>query len=615
MNYVTLKNVAKSYGDRLLFKDVEFYINKGEKIGLIARNGQGKTTLLNIIAGEEPKEGVHSEVQLHPGITVAYLKQDLMVDAEQSVKEYIYASAHQGISDLYQYHLAVAEGDEKAIAHHLNQVEANNAWSYESKINEVLSKLKLEDQDQLVSKLSGGQQKRLSLAKILIEEPDLLILDEPTNHLDLDMIQWLEEYLQNPSITLLLITHDRYFLDIICDSIYELDNQSVEKYSGNYSAYLEKKAHQTSLQSIERRKAKKRFSSELEWMRRQPKARTTKAKSRIESFYQIKEELNSLQEEKELQLFIKPERLGSKIINYQYVSKAFGERQILKDFNYKFAKKDRVGIIGPNGSGKTTFLDLMNGIRDPDSGKIIMGETVKIGYYTQDGMQLTDHKTVLDTVREVAEYIPLEKGKTMSAVSLLEHFLFDRDRQKVQVSKLSGGEKRRLHLLTILMQNPNVLILDEPTNDLDIYTLQVLEDYLADFPGVLIVVSHDRFFLDKIVDHLFVFDTRGYKEDFPGNYRAYRDRIPEQEVVKSDSKNISDHQQIFQNNKEINRKIKAVENKINKLEKRRDELNALFMDQSYKQEDLPKLQAETKEIQDNLSANEQIWLELIDQLA
>ena len=612
MNYLTLKSVSRSYGDRLLYKDVDLFINKGEKVGLIAKNGSGKTSLLRIINDEERPEGQHAKRWIHPDIRVGYLAQDTMLDGELSVFDYIYAGENPQVNALKNYERALLHNDEtEDIQKLLQRVDDLKAWDIDSKIKEVLHKLDLDNLSAKIKTLSGGQKKRLSLAALLIDEPELLILDEPTNHLDLDMIEWLEKYLSSPNLTLLLITHDRYFLDRICNSLVELQVSGLQKYSGNYSAYLEKKSHQEVVDAVTLDKRKKLLKTELVWMRRQPKARTTKAKSRIDKFHSIRDEVSCQTVEKEMELLIAPERLGSKVIKCQYISKAYGEKVILKEFHYTFSKKDRVGVIGPNGFGKTTFLSLITGNLSPDSGKVVIGETVKFGFFQQEGLQFDASMKIIDVVREVAEFIPLEKGKKLTAESLLEKFLFERSRQQTYVSKLSGGEKRRLQLLRILIENPNFLILDEPTNDLDIHTLQVLEDYLMDFPGVLVVVSHDRFFLDKIVDHLFIFKGNGQVRDFPGNYSDFKYRGHE-----DDKPTENDEAKVVDKNLERNmkKKLRSLEQKIEKLEGRKKSINQRFIEEVMDAEESQKLVLEIRALDEQIENLELEWMTFSEEL-
>ena len=616
MNYLTLKNVSKSYGDKVLFRDVEFYINKGDKVALIARNGTGKTSLLRVIAGEEESDGDLAKRIIHPSVRIGYLKQEPELDEHLSVIDCVFSTNNEKLIAIRDYEAALArETASSDLQELVDRIEQLKAWETEAFVREILFKLQITDLDQIVGALSGGQKKRLALAKVLIDEPDFLILDEPTNHLDLNMIEWLENFLIAPGITLLLITHDRYFLDRICDSMYELEGQNLQKYSGNYSRYLEKKNIQEQVDQSRWEKTRKLMKTEYEWIRRQPKARTTKAKARIDRFEKIRDEVYSRSQKQELQLFLKPERLGSKILECQYINKSYGELELIQDFHYKFKRKDRIGVIGPNGSGKTTFLRLLTNEIEPDDGKVVIGETLKFGYYTQEGLVINEHLRIIEAVRSIAEYLPLEKGQKLTAETLLERFLFKRSQQQARISTLSGGERRRLHLLMILMQNPNFLILDEPTNDLDIHTLRVLEDYLLDFPGVLLIVSHDRFFMDKLVDHLFVFHGDGKVADFPGNYTDYR--FSEAFTTgRSTAKSEKPRPQIseYEQNRMLKRKIRSLEQKIERLERRQQELNDLFLENAVEPLEAANLNKEYKDIRNQLEQHEEEWSMLVEKM-
>ncbi|WP_224489448.1 ABC-F family ATP-binding cassette domain-containing protein [Robertkochia flava] len=521
MNYLSVEHIARSYGERVLFTDISFGINRDQKIAFIAKNGTGKTSLLNIITGkEEPDAG---QVVSRNGIHIAFLPQEPDLDPQITVEETIFASDNKTLQIIHEYEQALlTPEDQEKYQQAFEKMEAHNAWDFETQYKQMLFLFKLDNLEQKVGSLSGGQKKRLALASILLNTPDLLIMDEPTNHLDLEMIEWLEAYFARENITLFMVTHDRYFLERVCNEIIELENGQLYQYKGNYSYYLEKKEARIQAEKASVEKAKNLYSKELDWMRRQPKARTTKSKSRIDDFYKIKEKANQRRKDHRVQLEINMERLGSKIIELHNVGKSFGDKTILDKFDYTFKKGERIGIIGKNGTGKSTFLNILTGHLAPDSGKVVIGDTVKFGYYTQSGINIKPGQKVIEVIREFGDYIPLTKGRQISAAQLLERFMFDRKKQYDYVEKLSGGEQKRLYLCTVLIQNPNFLILDEPTNDLDIITLNVLESFLLDFPGCLLVVSHDRYFMDKIVDHLFVFRGEGIIEDFPGNYSDYR---------------------------------------------------------------------------------------------
>ncbi len=525
MNLVSVENIAKSYGELVLFEDLSFGINKNQKIALVARNGEGKTSILNILAGKDvPNDGA---VNYRKGIRISFLEQEPDLNPQLTVEQTILESDNEILKIIAAYEAALDHPEnEEAYQKAFESMERNNAWDFETQYQQILSKLKLDNLKAKVSSLSGGQKKRLAMANALLNEPDLLILDEPTNHLDLEMIEWLEDYFSRKKITLFMVTHDRYFLERVCNEILELDNGQLYSYKGNYAYYLEKKEARLELEAVEQHKSKLLYKKELDWMRRQPKARTTKSKSRIDDFHSIKEKAHQRRENHEIQLEINMERMGSKILELHKVSKAYPGIILLDKFDYNFLRGERIGIIGKNGTGKSTFLNIVTGLEQPDSGKIVVGETIKFGYYTQNGITIKEGQKVIDVIREFGDYIPLKKGRQLSAQQLLERFLFDRKKQYDFVEKLSGGERKRLYLCTVLIQNPNFLILDEPTNDLDIITLNILESFLLDFPGCLLVVSHDRYFMDKIVDHLFIFKGNGIVEDFPGNYsdhRAYED--------------------------------------------------------------------------------------------
>ena len=528
MNYLNVENISKSYGELNLFENLSFSIHKDQKIAFVAKNGTGKTSILNILSGKDsPDTG---QIIYRKGLRTTFLSQEPVLDQNLTIEETIFNSDNPILKVINTYHAALENPDDsKLYQTAFDDMERYQAWDFETQYTQILFKLKLEKLDQKVKELSGGQQKRLALANTLLSKPDLLILDEPTNHLDLEMIEWLESFFAKENITLFMVTHDRYFLERVCSEIIELDEGCIYNYKGNYSYYLEKKEERIEREAIETNKSKQLYKKELGWMRRQPKARTTKSKSRIDDFYEIKERASKRRNDHQVQLEVNMERLGTKILELYKVSKAFEEKVILDRFEYVFQRGERIGIIGKNGTGKSTFLNMITGGLKPDSGKIIQGETIKFGYYTQDGIKPKPMQKVIDVVREFGDYIPLMKGKQISAQQLLERFLFSRKKQYDFVEKLSGGERKRLYLCTVLIQNPNFLILDEPTNDLDIVTLNVLENFLLDFPGCLLVVSHDRYFMDKIVDHLFVFRGEGVVEDFPGNYsdfRTYEDSSP-----------------------------------------------------------------------------------------
>ncbi len=618
MQYLSLENVSRSYGDKVLFKNVNLSISKGDKIALVAKNGSGKTTLLKVIGGEEGSDGENAKIIISKEIKTAILKQDPTFDPNATVLETIFDSDNEAIMAVRDYEKALNAHDDALLQKCVTRLEDLKAWDLEAKIHEILHKLLLSDMEQKTGQMSGGQKKRLALAKILIEEPDFLILDEPTNHLDMEMIEWLENFLQQPNLTLFMVTHDRYFLERVCNEIIELENGNVYIYRGNYSQYLEKREARLQNDAVNLEKTKKLFSKELEWMRRQPQARSTKAKSRIDDFYEIKEKAQVRLGNDEMKINIQASRLGSKILEAHQIVKKFGDKKILDGFTYKFKRGERIGIVGQNGTGKSTFLKILTQEIKPDGGKIVVGDTIVFGYYTQDGLVLNEDKMVIDVIRDIAEYIPLDKGQKISAESMLERFLFPRPQQRVYVSQLSGGEKRRLYLLTILMKNPNFLILDEPTNDLDIITLNVLEDYLADFPGCLIIVTHDRYFMDKLVDHLFILEGDAVLRDYNGTYSDYRElkKSEDREKSKADKTTVEvveikeeeKSKATFEQRKDFAR----LEKEIKKLEEKKAEITSKFVDATLSPEKIMELSKELDIIQCQLEEKEEKWMELAD---
>jgi ABC transport system ATP-binding/permease protein len=618
MQYLSLENVSRSYGDKVLFKNVNLSISKGDKIALVAKNGSGKTTLLKVIGGEEGSDGENAKIIISKEIKTSILTQDPAFDPNATVLETIFDSDNEAIIAVRDYEKALLMNDDALLQKCVTRLEDLKAWDLESKIHEILHKLLLTDMDQKTGQMSGGQKKRLALAKILIEEPDFLILDEPTNHLDMEMIEWLETFLQQPNLTLFMVTHDRYFLERVCNEIIEMENGNTYMYRGNYSQYLEKREARLLNDAANLEKTKKLFSKELEWMRRQPQARSTKAKSRIDDFYEIKEKASVRLNNDDMKINIQASRLGSKILEAHSIVKNFGDKKILDGFTYKFKKGERIGIVGQNGTGKSTFLKLLTQDIKPDGGKIVVGDTIVFGYYTQDGLVLNEDKTVIDVIRDIAEYIPLDKGQKISAESMLERFLFPRSQQRVYVSQLSGGEKRRLYLLTILMKNPNFLILDEPTNDLDIITLNVLEEYLLDFPGCLIIVTHDRYFMDKLVDHLFILEGNAVLRDYNGTYSDYRElkkaedrdksKVDKSPVEVVEIKEEEKSKATFEQRKDFAR----IEKEIKKLEEKKAEITSKFDDPSLSPEKIMELSKELDNIQTQLEEKEEKWMELAD---
>ncbi|WP_304314640.1 ribosomal protection-like ABC-F family protein [Phocaeicola plebeius] len=519
--YLQVENLTKSFGDLVLFNGISFGIAEGQRIGLIAKNGSGKTTLLNILAGKEGYD--EGKITFRRDLRVGYLEQSPKYPEELTVLEACFYHGNSTVELIKEYERCMETPGNPGMDELLVRMEHEKAWDYERRAKQILSQLKIRDFSQKIGHLSGGQLKRVALANILITEPDLLILDEPTNHLDLDMTEWLEEYLNRGSLSLLMVTHDRYFLDRVCSEIIEIDNRQLYSYKGNYSYYLEKRQERIEATNAEIARANNLYRTELEWMRRMPQARGHKARYREEAFYELEKVAKQRTYDANVKLDVKASYIGSKIFEANHLCKCFGDLKILDDFSYIFARYEKMGIVGNNGTGKSTFIKILMGLEKPDSGTLDIGETVRFGYYSQEGLQFNEQMKVIDVITDIAEVIELGNGKRLTASQFLQHFLFTPETQHSYVYKLSGGERRRLYLCTVLMRNPNFLVLDEPTNDLDIVTLQVLEEYLQNFKGCVIVVSHDRYFMDKVVDHLLVFKGQGDIRDFPGNYSDYRD--------------------------------------------------------------------------------------------
>ena len=618
MNYLSVENLTKSFGDRILFEDLTFGIDQGQKVSIIAKNGHGKTTLLRCLLDQEPIDD--GRVVFRKGLRIAFMEQGENLDPSHTVLEEVFSHDLPELKAVKEYNTAMRLEDEELIKSSFEAITELNAWDTETKVNQILSILKLDDTNKLIGTLSGGQKKRVALAKVLIAEPDFLILDEPTNHLDLDMIEWLEDYLSRSSSTILMVTHDRYFLEIVCDTIFELEDKTIYKYKGNFSYYLEKKAERHEQRDATIGKAKNQFRKELEWMRRQPKARGTKQKARIEAFHETKKVAKQHIDRDELEIPVKMERLGTKILELHKIGKSFGDIKILNEFSYTFKRQERLGIVGDNGSGKSTFLNMILDVEPVDRGKIVTGETVVFGYYNQELLKCDDDQKVIDVIRDIAEYIPLEKGRQMSAAQFLEKFLFPRDMHYNFVRKLSGGEKRRLKLMTVLMKNPNFLILDEPTNDLDIFVMGVLEEYLRNFQGCLIVVSHDRYFMDKMVDHLFVFNGDGEISDILGNYAVFRkQKIAKQkeerkraltaEPVEVETKVIPVLEKKKLSYKE-KQEFDQLEKEMNNLETEKTTLSTLLSDPATSNEELMTAGKRLSVVVTALDSKTDRWLEL-----
>lgn len=616
MNYLTLENVTRSYGDKVLFEKINLTINEGDKIALIARNGSGKSSLLRILSGEEPVEGEQAKYWINKEIRCTYLAQDPDFEPGHNILETILEGNEEWIKPLQAMQHANESHDDAEIQKALAIMDEYKAWEMDAYVRELIGKFKLPDFDFKVSNLSGGQKKRLAIVKVLCVKPDFIILDEPTNHLDLEMIEWLEKYLEQSQITLIMVTHDRYFLNNVTNQILELDRGELYKYQGDYEDFLIKKDARIQNEAIGKSKLTKMLRKELEWVVRMPKARTTKSKSRMDAYFTAKESLQGPQEPGEVEFEIDHTRLGSKILELHHIHKSFGDLKIIENFSYKFKLGDRVGLVGPNGTGKTTLLHLFTGQLKPDQGKIILGDTVLLGYYKQDGLILKEDRRVIDVIRDIADYIPLKKGHKLSAESLLERFLFPRSQQQVYASQLSGGERRRLYLLTILIKNPNFLILDEPTNDLDIITLNVLEDFLMDFPGVLLIVSHDRFFMDRLVDHLFVLEGNGQIRDFPGNYTDYREALKAESIQdKKDAKEEKNNPdtEIIQVKKlaQVEKKeMQQIERELDKLSHERDKIMDLFLQGNLSYEEIAIKNKRLEEIHATIQLKEARWMEL-----
>ena len=623
MNFLSIENLTKSYGERMIFADLTFGIDQGQKVAIVAKNGSGKTTMMRCIMGMEPVDS--GKVTFRKDIRVAFMEQTENMREDQTILESIFDHDLPELKLIKEYNIAVAKNDEAKLEELYQSITELNAWDTEVRVQQILSVLKLEDMDKRISELSGGQKKRVALAKVLLSDADFLILDEPTNHLDLDMIEWLENYLSSSKSTILMVTHDRYFLEVVCDTILELADQTIYRYKGNFSYYLEKKAERQEQTQSTIEKAKNTFRKELDWIRRQPKARGVKQKARVDAFQDVKKVASQRLDEDELELPVKMERLGSKIVEFHKVSKSYPNRVILNDFSYNVQRQERLGIVGNNGAGKTTFLKMLVGQEEVDKGKIVLGETVVFGYYSQDLIKVNDDFKVIDVVREVAEYIPLEKGRQLSAAQLLERFLFPRDMHYQFVHKLSGGEKRRLKLLRVLMSNPNFLILDEPTNDLDIFAMSVLEEYLRQFQGCLIVVSHDRYFMDKMVDHLFVFEGQGELKDIVGNYTVFRQQqLDKKRGVKQNStkeepeikeKTISPSAVETKKRKltfKEKEEYETIERRLPELEKTKDELTLTLSSGELSNDELMKNGESLGKVVAEIDALTERWIELAE---
>lgn len=619
MSYILAENLSKSFGERVILQNISFSVEPGQKVALVARNGTGKSTLLKIITGKESYDS--GKLSMQKGIKTEFLEQEPHLNPSHTIMEEIFTASSPLISAVRMYEESLQNpNDVEKAGVAIEAMNEHNAWEYETKIKEVLEKLKLTHLIGKIETLSGGQKKKVALAKVLLDNPDFLIMDEPTNHLDLDMIDWLEEYLTEKQITLFLVTHDRYFLERVCDHIFELDNGKLYKYEGNYSYFLEKKAEREYNTNLSIDKTKSLLRRELEWVRKQPRGRQAKSTARVDSYYETKRNLKEKIVVEKVKLDVVGKKLGTKVLEIHNLSKSFNDKKILDKFTYTFVRGEKIGIIGKNGVGKTTFLKLIMEQEQPDSGNIVKGQTVDFGYYSQSGLDLKDNEKVIDAVKNIAPYIKLSNGYEISASQMLERFLFTPLMQQVMVGKLSGGEKRRIYLLRILMKNPNFLILDEPTNDLDIMTLQVLEDFLLEFKGCLIVISHDRYFIDKIVDHLLVFEGEGKVKNFPGNYSVYRQSVKEEngeigkgiDTQRRDSSRRKDLSRRTESSHDQNlsqsNEAKSLLKEIQRLEKRRDAIHKKFLDASITLDEMHKYNQELKEIEKLIEKTTEEWL-------
>ena len=617
-SFLQVENLSKSFGDKVLFSDVTFGIYEGDKIGLIAKNGAGKTTLLRIVAGAEAYDS--GEVTYRNGLRVAYLAQLPELDGQLPVADACMSLGGEAVEAVREYEAATASGDSARLERAMQRMDASGGWTYEDRMRQVLTQLKISDLSQRVGELSGGQQKRVALAKVILDEPELLILDEPTNHLDIDMIEWLEDYLSRSRVALLMVTHDRYFLDKVCSKILEIDEQKIYAYERNYDYYLAKREERISAQNAELLRVKNLLRTELEWMRRQPQARGTKAKYRIDAFYALDAKSRERRNDSSVRLKGGASYIGSKIFEAIDVSKRYGDKVILRNFEYVFARYEKVGIVGGNGVGKSTFVKLLLGLEQPDSGRFDVGETVKFGYYSQEGIRFDEQEKVIDAVRKIAEVVVIDEKTRYTASQFLQFFLFPPAAQQNYIYKLSGGEKRRLYLATVLMKTPNFLILDEPTNDLDITTLGILEEYIAKFKGCVIVVSHDRFFLDRTVDHLFVFEGDGIVRDFPGSYSDYRSwrRERDAEKANAEAEKKSSAANSWKPRREKSDKMTFKERKefeslageIADLEKEKREIEEMLNSGNLGVEELTQKSQRISEVLSLLDEKEMRWLEL-----
>jgi len=622
MHYVSVEGLSKSYGIKPLFENISFHISEGDKIALVARNGSGKSTLLKIIAGKEFAD--EGRLWVNKDVNVAFFEQEPRLDDMKNILDNIFHVAHPIINVIKEYEAAVDAGDNDQITTMLVKMDEAGAWDFDSKVKQILGKLNIHQLQQKVATLSGGQKKRIALAKTLIDigfehRHALLIMDEPTNHLDVEMVEWLEHYLNKENVTLLLVTHDRYFLDRVCEEVWEMENSKLYFHKGDYENFLEKKVQREESEAASVDKARNLYRKELEWMRKQPKARTTKSKSRIDQFYEVEKKAKQQLQDQQLQLQSKMNRLGGKTVELKKLYKAYGDKTILKGFDYTFKKGERAGIVGKNGAGKSTFVNIIQGIENADSGKVNIGDTVVFGNYAQQGLEIKEDVRVIEYVKGIAENFPLANGGSLTASQFLNLFLFPPEQQYTYISKLSGGEKRRLHLLTVLFRNPNFLILDEPTNDLDLPTLSVLENFLLDFQGCLLIVSHDRYFMDRLVDHLFVFEGNGIIKDFPGNYSQYRESLKEKEEEARETRKPEVSRNPVQAQKrrlsyKEQREFEMLEKELMVLEREKKEISEKLSASHLPFEELQRLSERIVEISNIIDEKEFRWLELSETL-
>lgn len=622
MNFLSAENISKSFTERWLFKNITVGISEGQKVALVGINGSGKSTLLKVLAGKiMPDSG---NITFRKGTTVGFLDQEPELNPEHTVFEALFSAESDTIKAVKAYEIAIESGDGDLMQTAMERMDELNAWDYDSRVKEIIAKTGLEHLDQKIQTLSGGQKKRVALAQLLIEDPQFIIMDEPTNHLDLETIEWMEIYLTQKNKTLLLVTHDRYFLDAVVDQIIELEDGNIFKYDGDYTYFLEKKAEREQIKDAEIEKARNLMRKELDWIRRQPKARGTKAKYRVDAFYELKEKAEQRKIQQKLELNLKTSRLGGKIIEADKISKSYGGKDIVKDFSYVFKKKDRIGIIGKNGVGKTTFLNMLTGLTLPDTGRVDKGQTVTFGYFSQMGLDIDGDQRIIEVVKEIAEFIETGDGIKISASQFLSLFLFPPEMQYTYVNKLSGGEKKRLQMLTILVRNPNFLILDEPTNDLDLVTLSVLEDFLLNFGGCLLIVSHDRYFMDKLADHLFIFEGDGLIKDYPGNYTQYREYIEEEEELEKARKEEKIPASITNNSPEKAESKKLSFNERKEFDTIEGDLAALELQKQTAIEQLSlgsddhkliaELSKKVKEISNEIEEKTERWMELSEKV-